>query len=143
MLDVRKPIVSINLTPLVDVSLVLVVIFMATAPMFLQSGIIVTSGEKKAAVAVQEQKDQTENILVRLEQDKIWLNQHETTLADLPELLRRMLAEAEMRRVIINPDREVAHGRVIQVMDIAKQSGADNLVILGKSQSEAEKTLAP
>jgi biopolymer transport protein ExbD len=142
MLDVRKPIVSINLTPLVDVSLVLVVIFMATAPMFLQSGIIVTSGEKKASAEPQE-KPKTENILVRLEQDKVWLNQHETTLEDLPELLKRMLAEAEMRRVIINPDREVTHGRVIRVMDIAKQSGAENLVILGKSQAEAAKPPVP
>lgn len=143
MLDVRKPIVSINLTPLVDVSLVLVVIFMATAPMFLQSGIIVTSGEKKAGAEPQDQKPKTENILVRLEPEKIWLNQHETTLEDLPELLKRMLSEAEMRRVIINPDREVAHGRVIKVMDIAKQSGADNLVILGKSQADEEKKTAP
>jgi biopolymer transport protein ExbD len=142
MLDVRKPIVSINLTPLVDVSLVLVVIFMATAPMFLQSGIIVTSGEKKAGAEPKE-KPKTENILVRLEREKVWLNQHETTLEDLPELLKRMLAEAEMRRVIINPDRDVTHGRVIRVMDIAKQSGAENLVILGKSQAEEAKPPVP
>jgi biopolymer transport protein ExbD len=43
----QKPIVSINLTPLVDVSLVLVVIFMATAPMLMQKGITVFPGEKK------------------------------------------------------------------------------------------------
>lgn len=143
MLDTRKPIVSINLTPLVDVSLVLVVIFMATAPMFLQSGIIVTSGEKKASAESQPKQQKSENILVRLEKEKVWLNQHETSLEDLPQLLKRMLDEAEMRRVIINPDRDVTHGRVIRVMDIAKQSGAENLVILGKSQENGEKPQVP
>ena len=139
MLDVRKPIVTINLTPLVDVSLVLVVIFMATAPMFLQSGIIVTSGEKKAVVKSKPAEKKPENILIKLAPGKIWLNQHETTEQDLPELLQRMLAESETRRVIVNPEREVKHGKVIRIMDIAKQSGAGNLVILGKSKQEKKK----
>lgn len=133
MLDVRKPIVTINLTPLVDVSLVLVVIFMATAPMFLQSGIIVTSGEKKAVVKSKSDKQKPENILIKLTRDKILLNQHETTEQDLPELLQRMLAESETRRVIVNPEREVRHGKVVRIMDIAKQSGAGAIVILGKT----------
>lgn len=136
MLDTRKPIVTINLTPLVDVSLVLVVIFMATAPMFLQSGIIVTSGEKKAVVKSKPERKKPKNILIKLTKDKILLNQHETTEKDLPDLLMRMLAESETRRVIVNPEREVRHGKVVRIMDIAKQSGAGAIVILGKSKQE-------
>jgi biopolymer transport protein ExbD len=135
-LDNKKPIVTINMTPLVDVSLVLVVIFMATAPMFLQSGIIVTSGEKKAAPA-QPQAEPKDNIVIKLEGGQIKLNQQVVTLAELPALLRTMLSTSEERRVIVNPDREVFHGEVVKVMDIAKQAGAENLVILGKSQTEA------
>ena len=134
MLDTKKPIVTINLTPLVDVSLVLVVIFMATAPMFLQSGIIVTSGEKKIITKVKPTAARSDNIVIKLAKDEIWLNQHLTTEAELEGLLKRMLAESKTRRVIVNPSRKVKHGQVIRVMDIAKQSGADNLVILGKSK---------
>ncbi len=134
MLDSKKPIVTINLTPLVDVSLVLVVIFMATAPMFMQSGIIVTSGEKKATAEVKATSSREKSILIKLKGDQIWLNQHLVAEADLPNLLKRMLRKSETRRVIINPNREVRHGRVIKIMDTAKQSGAANLVILGKSQ---------
>jgi biopolymer transport protein ExbD len=130
------------LTPLVDVSLVLVVIFMATAPMFLQSGIIVTSGEKKAAEA-HPQAAPKDNIVIKLEGAEIKLNQQVVTLAELPALLRTMLLTSEQRRVIVNPDREVLHGAVVKVMDIAKQAGADNLVILGKSQTEAAPAPAP
>ncbi len=136
MLDSKKPIVTINLTPLVDVSLVLVVIFMATAPMFMQSGIIVTSGEKKATAEVKAATSREKSILIKLKGDQIWLNQHLVAEADLPNLLKRMLLESETRRVIINPNREVRHGRVIKIMDTAKQSGAANLVILGKPKEE-------
>jgi biopolymer transport protein ExbD len=141
-LNNKKPIVTINMTPLVDVSLVLVVIFMATAPMFLQSGIIVTSGEKKAAEA-QPPAPPKDNIVIKLEGAEIRLNQQVVTLAQLPGLLRSMLQNSEQRRVIVNPDREILHGQVVKVMDIAKQAGADNLVILGKSQSEAASVMAP
>lgn len=133
MLDCRKPIVSINLTPLVDVSLVLVVIFMATAPMFLQSGIIVTSAEKKKAEPAKTSPQQANNILIKLEGEKIWLNQHEVSEQDLPALLQRMLAASGTKRVIVNPDREVLHGKVIRIMDLAKQAGGGSIVILGKT----------
>jgi len=139
MLDSRKPIVTINLTPLVDVSLVLVVIFMATAPMFLQSGIIVTAGEKKVRSQTKPLTKKADNILIKLLGDKIWLNQHLTSEEELPRLLERMLAESRTRRVIVNPDRKVRHGKVIQIMDIAKQAGADNLVILGKSKRKNQE----
>jgi len=141
-LDTKKPIVTINMTPLVDVSLVLVVIFMATAPMFLQSGIIVTSGEKKT-VDVQPQAAPKDNIVIKLEGTQIRLNQQVVTFAELPGLLHSMLVSTQQRRVIVNPDRDILHGQVVKVMDIAKQAGADNLVILGKSQTEATAAPAP
>lgn len=132
MLDTKKPIVQINLTPLVDVSLVLVVIFMATAPMFLQSGIIVTSGNariKSAGVA------QAESILVRLTGSGIVLNQKNVSETELPTMLKAMLIHSQDRKIIIRPDREVKHGRVIRIMDLAKQAGAGTLVILGDKQN--------
>ena len=137
MLESRKPIVTINLTPLVDVSLVLVVIFMATAPMFMQSGIIVTSGEKKAGSQVPAPPKPEENILIKLEGDVVWLNQRAVPLPELGPLLRSLLAASVTKRVMVNPSREVRHGRVIAVMDLAKQSGADNIVILGRPKEVA------
>jgi biopolymer transport protein ExbD len=142
MLDNKKPIVTINMTPLVDVSLVLVVIFMATAPMFLQSGIIVTSGEKKT-VDVQSTSTQKDNIIIKLENSEIRLNQQVVKEEELPQLLRSMLQTSQQKRVIVNPDREIRHGQVVKIMDIAKQAGAENLVILGKSQAESAAPAQP
>lgn len=133
MLNTKKPIVEINLTPLVDVSLVLVVIFMATAPMFIQSGIIVTSGEKKVSTRKSTAKSDMKNIVIKLEVDGIYLNQKKVSLDQLKNLLKPMILASTNRRVIINPSREVKHGRVVEAMDIAKQAGGDKIVILGKS----------
>lgn len=137
MLENRKPIVTINLTPLVDVSLVLVVIFMATAPMFMQSGIIVTSGEKKSEAQAPGPTRSEENILIRLEGDQVLLNQRPVSLNDLRPMLVSLLAASETKRVIVNPGREVLHGRVVTVMDLAKQAGADAIVILGRPREDA------
>lgn len=139
MLENRKPIVTINLTPLVDVSLVLVVIFMATAPMFMQSGIIVTSGEKKAEAQASGPTRTEENILIRLEGEQVVLNQRPVTLPELMPMLVGLLKASETKRVIVNPGREVLHGRVVAVMDLAKQAGADAIVILGRPKEEAGK----
>jgi biopolymer transport protein ExbD len=132
MLDSKKPIVSINLTPLVDVSLVLVVIFMATAPMFLQGGFAVTAGERKIDTD-QVSSSQEENILLKLKGNTIELDQHPVPEAQLAETLKRLLAHSRSGRVIVNPEREVLHGRVVRVMDIAKRAGARKIVILGKA----------
>jgi biopolymer transport protein ExbD len=140
MSENKKPIVTINLTPLVDVSLVLVVIFMATAPMFMQSGIIVTSAAEKKTEAPQPQPTQVpKNIVIKITPNGILLNEQPVAEADLPALLQRMFVETQSQRVIINPAREVRHGQMVHIMDIAKQSGADSLVIYGKPQTENEK----
>lgn len=135
MLDTKKPIVQINLTPLVDVSLVLVVIFMATAPMFLQSGIIVTSGSTRTKSAGAAP---AESILVRLTGAGIILNQKNVSETELPMILKAMLMHSQDRKIIIRPDREVKHGRVIRIMDLAKQAGAGTLVILGDKQNVSD-----
>lgn len=137
MLNSKKPIVEINLTPLVDVSLVLVVIFMATAPMFIQSGIIVTSGEKQKQAKTKAEKVETttKNIIITLESNAIRLNNKKVTIEQLESFLRPMIKQSMSKRVIINPERSVKHGRVVQAMDIAKQAGGDKIVILGKTKN--------
>jgi len=132
----KKPIVTINLTPLVDVSLVLVVIFMATAPMMLQGGFAVTAGEKKNESDQVSSKNE-ENIMIRLHGQSIELDQRPVAETDLPAALQAMLSRSRSGRVIINPEREVLHGMVVRIMDIAKQSGAKKIVILGNAKDAA------
>ena len=122
-------ITDINVTPLVDVSLVLVIIFMVTAPMTMQAGIIVGSSRVDAA---EGKVSQNESVALRLTEKGIWLNKQQVTLETLPPLLTAKLKVNKKKVVTITSDEEVKHGTVVAVLDIAKQSGAEGLSIMRK-----------
>jgi len=119
----RKIFSEINITPLTDVALVLLIIFMITAPMIVQSGIKV-----KLPGAVSSDVTPEKNIVLSVTADgKIYLANQELQLKDLFEPLAALLAVSQAKIVIINADKSVAHGVVISVMDVARQAGAEKL----------------
>jgi biopolymer transport protein ExbD len=123
------PITDINVTPLVDVSLVLVIIFMVTAPMVMQAGIIVASSKVDAA---EGQVTQNESVSLRLTAKGIFLNEQPVTMQSLPALMTAKLKVNKKKVVTISSDDDVKHGVVVEVLDIAKQSGAEGLSIMKK-----------
>jgi len=122
-------ITEINVTPLVDVCLVLVIIFMVTAPMAMQAGIIVASSKVDAA---EGQVAQNESVAVRMTAEKIYLNDRVVTLAELPDRMTAKLKLNKKKVVTITADEDVKHGTMVTVLDIAKQSGAEGLSIMRK-----------
>lgn len=122
-------ITDINVTPLVDVCLVLVIIFMVTAPMAMQAGIVVASSKVDAA---EGQVSQNESVSLRLLADKIYLNDRLVTLETLPPLMTAKLKVNKKKVVTITADEDVKHGVVVAVLDISKQSGAEGLSIMRK-----------
>lgn len=122
-------ITEINVTPLVDVCLVLVIIFMVTAPMTMQAGIIVGSSSVNAA---EGKVSQNESVSVRLTKDHIYLNDKGVTLQSLPVLMTAKLKVNKKKVVTITSDDDVIHGTMVEVLDIAKQSGAEGLSIMRK-----------
>jgi biopolymer transport protein TolR len=125
----KDAITDINVTPLVDVSLVLVIIFMVTAPMMMQAGIIVASSKVDAA---EGQVSQNESVALRLTAEAIYLNDRPVTLETLPPLLTAKLKVNKKKVVTITADDDVKHGIVVSVLDISKQSGAEGLSIMKK-----------
>ncbi|MEW6515664.1 MAG: biopolymer transporter ExbD [candidate division FCPU426 bacterium] len=122
-------ITDINVTPLVDVCLVLVIIFMVTAPLAMQAGIIVASSKVDAA---EGQVSQNESVAVRLTADKMYLNDRLVTLETLPPLITAKLKVNKKKVVTITADEDVKHGIIVAVLDISKQSGAEGLSIMRK-----------
>lgn len=117
-----------NMTPLIDVSLVLVVILMVATPMALQSGIAVSrAGEagKQAAPA------QSERIEIAVRADRIEVNDRPVTLAQLGAALQPLLAASATRQVVITCEDGVPHGTFVQVLDEARRQGAVGLGIAG------------
>ncbi|MCD4813378.1 biopolymer transporter ExbD [bacterium] len=118
------PITEINVTPLVDVCLVLVIIFMVTAPLFSQPVMKV-----ELPKATTDEGESTENVTITIDPDeKIAVNAKEVTFEELKPELKMKLQESAEKYVIIRADNLTNHGIVLKVLDIAKELGAKKMV---------------
>jgi biopolymer transport protein ExbD len=112
------PITEINVTPLVDVCLVLVIIFMVTAPMMTQSKLSVTL--PKAATDESKNED---HVTITIDKDgKINVNETVVySIAQMEPVLARKLAQTDEQVVIIKADELLENGTVMDVMEAAKK----------------------
>jgi biopolymer transport protein ExbD len=119
-----KTIIEINVTPLVDVCLVLVIIFMVTVPLLLQPMAQVMLPQ--AVTALEERKDVV--FLTLTPEDKIIVDRMELPIEDLLVKLQTRLAESATKTVIIRADQRVRYKVLKQIVDKAKEAGAKKMV---------------
>jgi biopolymer transport protein TolR len=117
----RRVLSEINVTPLVDVMLVLLVIFMVTAPM-LQRGTDVQLPQAQHS----EAKEQERLTLTLSREGRIYLNNDEVPRAALRDRLMEATKGRE-RTVQFRGDARVPYGLVIEVMDILKAAGIESV----------------
>ncbi len=118
-----KPVSDINVTPLVDVILVLLIIFMVTAPM-LQMGIDVNLPRVKAkSVDVGEEK----LILTIKSNEEIFINRYKASLDDLKSKLENIFESRIDREIFMRADEKVPYGFVVKVMSEVRKAGVDKL----------------
>jgi len=119
-------VVGINVTPLVDVCLVLVIIFMVATPMMSQPAFEVDLPMAKTKEGKEEDK-----VSIAMSSDgRLAINAKEfKTLDALKKGLVYAIRETDSALVVINADKEALHGRLTEVMAIAKASGAKSLTI--------------
>jgi biopolymer transport protein TolR len=114
---------DINVTPFVDVMLVLLVIFMVTAPMMMQ-GVDVALPEATAKPLVA----QKENLVVTIDKEqKVHINDFEVDTTFLREKLAKILENQPDREVYFKADKEVPYGKVALVMAEIKSAGVKKL----------------
>lgn len=121
--DDRKSMAEINVTPLVDVMLVLLIIFMVTAPM-LSMGIDVNLPRVKSkSIDLAEEK----LVLSINENKEIFLNKTRMPLQDLDAKLAAIFAARVDREVFLRADKNVPYGFVVEVMSEIRKAGVDKL----------------
>ena len=120
--DTGNAITDINITPFVDVVLVLLVIFIVTAPMLFKQVIDVKL--PSAATAEQTAPD-TIGLAVTAAGDFL-LNGETMNTAQVKDFTRQAVQSNKQVQVIIAADREAAHKHVIKAIDIIKQAGVEN-----------------
>lgn len=125
---------QINVTPLVDVMLVLLVIFMVTAPI-LQQGVQVNLPQARAG-AVPGQEEQLVVAVTR--NGKVYLNDNSLTLAQLGKKLRAIRGLRPDRQVYLRADQDVRYGVVMKVITEIKQAGIERVGMVTRPPAEEE-----
>ncbi len=128
-----RPLSDINVTPLVDVVLVLLIIFMVTAPM-LQMGIDVNLPRVKSkSIDVTEEK----LVLTVNGAREIYINKYKTSMTDLSAKLESIFANRIDREVFMRADKTVPYGFVVEVMSEIRKAGVDKLGMITEPPGES------
>ncbi|HSF30855.1 MAG TPA: ExbD/TolR family protein [Candidatus Tectomicrobia bacterium] len=116
---------EINVTPLVDVMLVLLIIFMVTAPM-LQQGIDVNLPQEGGGGNLDPSRERL--VITLAKNERMYLNDRRIDFAELEQTLRH--ASGATNEVFLRADKDVPYGLVVRMMAVIKQSGIERLGIV-------------
>ena len=125
---------QINVTPLVDVMLVLLVIFMVTAPI-IQQGVQVNLPQAKAG-AIPGKEEQLVVAIAR--NGRIYLNDNPMTLPELGKKLRAISKIRRDKEVYLRADQDVRYGIVMRTIAEIKQAGIEKLGMVTRPPSQEE-----
>ena len=131
----RAPMAEINVTPLVDVMLVLLIIFMVTAPL-LVAGVPVDLPESRAGALDQQAKP----VQIALDKDGgLFIDDHPVSDAALPQRLSAIAAEPappEGRRIYLRADKALDYGRVMRVMGELNRAGLNHVALVSVGEEK-------
>lgn len=121
----KSALADINITPLVDVVLVLLIIFMVTAPV-LQSGIEVAVPKTRTVKEITE-----ERVVISIDkQQRVFLGNDAMNINEIAAKLRQRFRDPQHQSIFLRADEDVPFGAFATVMDAVKQSGITNVSIV-------------
>ncbi len=121
----RTSLADINITPLVDVVLVLLIIFMITAPV-LQSGIEVAVPKTRTVKEITEQR----LVLTINKEQQVFLGDQPVNIHELPQRLHQQGTDPAHQIIYLRADETVPFGVFASLMDAVKQAGITNVSIV-------------
>jgi biopolymer transport protein TolR len=124
-----RPMAEINVTPLVDVMLVLLIVFMVTAPL-ITSGVSVNLPKASASAMPADNKPITITVNA---QDQIFLQNSQVQLSGLVATLQQISQNNQDERIFVRGDKDVSYGDMLQVMAVITQGGFTKVALLADS----------
>ena len=128
---------DINVTPFVDVMLVLLIIFMVTAPMMVQ-GVDVALPETSRSSQLSTEEDQL--VVSITKDDTVLINDYEVGMDFLEEKLTKIFENRSSRAVFLKADKHIPYGRVVSVMSAIKGAGAEKLGMVTQPADESKES---
>ncbi|MDC2964041.1 protein TolR [Gammaproteobacteria bacterium] len=134
----RKPMSEINVVPYIDVMLVLLVIFMVTAPLMTQGIKVELPEATSEPVTI---RDEFETLIVSVRRDgSIYINIGQkslsTTLEEVAEAAKKILDANPNVKVLIEGDKTLPYGKIVGVMEVLRQSGASGVGLITQPPQE-------
>ena len=120
---------EINITPLTDIFLVLLIIFMITSSAMIESG-----GKVNLPKAVATQSESRGTTVTLTPKHEIFVNQKQVAEAALEKILQEALSGSADKTVILRGDRDVLLGDTVKVMSIIKRAGASEIAIAAEAE---------
>ena len=136
---------AMNVTPLVDVVLVLLIIFMVITPLLTKKFWVHTPKQEKEEVTKQElAQDPDPPLVLRVGSDReITVNGTQVAFADLSDRLKRMFAAREDHILFFDADDQAEYGYAVEVMDRARAGGAVTIATLTTGLAAGDDNQAP
>jgi biopolymer transport protein ExbD/biopolymer transport protein TolR len=133
-----RPINDINVTPMVDVMLVLLIIFMVITPM-LSKGVSVDLVKTRNPIAMHD-ADKSDAVLVAVTRDgKVYLGSTQILPEDLPPKVKDLLTNKLDKTVFVKADQRARYEKVVDVVDNLRAAGVDQLGLLTEQLQEKGK----
>jgi biopolymer transport protein TolR len=134
-----QPNTDINITPLVDVMLVLLIIFMITAPM-LTVGVPVDLPKTQAA----QMNDQVEPLVISINaQEQIYLQETEVSLNALVGRLQAITGQNADARIYVRGDKKLAYGKIMEIMGAVAAAGYSKVSLIAEMPTSTPAKATP
>jgi biopolymer transport protein ExbD len=132
------PVADINVTPMVDVMLVMLIIFMVITPM-LSKGVSVDLAKTKNPIPMQA-ADKSDAIICAVTRDgKTYLNTTQMPAEDLPPKVKDLLTNRLDKTVFVKADSRARYEKVVDVVDNLRAAGVDNIGLLTEQVQDKNK----
>lgn len=130
-------VVDINVVPMIDIMLVMLIIFMVVTPM-LSKGVSVDLVKTMNPIAMQD-ADKEDAVLVSVTRDgRVYIGSTPTLAADLPGKVKDLLTNRLNKTVYVKCDQRSRYEKVVEVVDNLRASGVDNIGLLTDLDAKAK-----
>ena len=126
---------EINITPLTDIFLVLLIIMMVIAPGFQSMDNNITMPEINSGVAIEDKK-----AIVSITKDgEMYINGEKTNENNLEEKLVALVNESQEKQVVVRADEKTKSSEILKIMRLAQSAGYEKLTVAGEPLSKKEQ----